>query len=353
MRSALKRWLATGKSVVRDRLRWPTLRRRGEDEGRFRASRRAHGRFPRRGRAYRLYLPAAASRRDNLPLLVMLHGCTQDAQTFAEGTRMNALADQHGFIVLYPEQSRRANSFGCWNWFDSAAQNTAGEATILVKIIRRVTRRYGVDPTRVYVAGMSAGGAMAAVLAIRHGALFAGCAIHSGVMYGAASTPATALGAMRRGSDTSPQAAALEVAQLSRRFVFVPTVVIHGSRDDTVRVVNADQIVAQMQSLAELDGASRRPLVAADERRIETAGRAYQLQEYVRDGRPELCKIVVDGLGHAWSGGDERHAFNDSMEPDSSQLVWNFVSRFQRPAGGKGARMRSALRRWLWRRPMR
>lgn len=260
---------------------------------------------------------------------------------------MNALADQHGFIVLYPEQSRRANTFGCWNWFDSAAQNTAGEAAILVKIIRRVTRRYGVDPTRVYVAGMSAGGAMAAVLAIRHGALFAGCAIHSGVMYGAASSPATALGAMRRGSDTSPLAAALEVAQLSRKFVFVPTVVIHGSSDETVNVINADQIVAQMQSLAELDGASRRPLVAADERRIETAGRAYQVQEYVRDGRPELCKIVVDGLGHAWSGGDERHAFNDSMEPDSSQLVWNFVSRFQRPAGGKGARMRSALRRWL------
>lgn len=321
----IKRWTSNVRAWLRG-LRFPARRRAARKEGRFEAPRRQLvSRLLLTFRAYRLYLPAGAARGDRLPLVVMLHGCRQDAQVFAEGTRMNELADRHDFIVLYPEQSRTANSFGCWNWFQPAVLQGAGEAAAIVRIVRKVAKTYPVDTARVYVAGMSAGGAMASVLANRHGTLFAACAVHSGLKYGAAASPSAALAAMRDGA----RGLAWEMPQQA---AFVPTLVIHGDRDKTVNPVNAEQIIEQARLAA--GGAPSPPLVESPARRIASARHAYVLRDHERGGRAVLRRIAVEGLDHAWSGGDDRHPFNDPQGPDASRLIWDFVQNFRRLPDG-------------------
>jgi poly(hydroxyalkanoate) depolymerase family esterase len=331
---ALKRWLSNARAALR-RLRL------ARNRGRFEAPhRRLVSRLLLTFRAYRLYLPAAAARRDRLPLLVMLHGCKQDAEAFAEGTRMNEIAERNDFIVLYPEQSRTANSYGCWNWFQPAVLEGAGEASAIVRIVRRVAKAHAVDTTRVYVAGMSAGGAMASVLAYRHGALFAACAIHSGLKYGAAASPSAAVAAMRDGAPGTAW-------EMPRRAVFVPTLVIHGDRDRTVDPVNAGQIVEQAR-LAAASGDPAQALVESTTRRFANARRPYVQRDYVRDRRVMLRLIAVEGLDHAWSGGDGRHPFNDPEGPDASRLIWDFVKDFRRLPDGSHAWRRSFSLSAIW-----
>ena len=330
MLRAIKRWMSNARAW----LRGPRSRRK---EGRFEAPRRQLvSRLLLTFRAYRLYLPAAASRGERLPLLVMLHGCKQDAQVFAEGTRMNQLADRHDFIVLYPEQSRTANPLGCWNWFQPTVLNGAGEAAAVVRIVRKVAKAYPVDTTRVYVAGMSAGGAMASVLAYRHGTLFAACAIHSGLKYGAAASPSAAVAAMRAGAPVSAW-------ETPRHAPFVPTLVIHGDSDHTVDPVNAGQIIEQAR-LAEANGAPTQALVESTARHIASARHPYVRRDYLRDGKVVLRLIAVEGLDHAWSGGDDRHPFNDPKGPDASRLIWDFVKDFRRLPDGS----HEWSRRWSW-----
>src|SRR5450631_4536885 len=281
---------------------------------------------------YRLYLPSGSSPRDSLPLLVMLHGCTQDPLSFAEGARMNALAEESRCAVLYPEQSRRSNPQRCWNWLEPASLEGQGEAASIARLIEQVTVRRPIDPRRVYVVGMSAGGAMACLLAVRHSRLFAACAIHSGVMYGAASSPAQALAAMRDGpSPISIERARQLVCDASESAVTVPTLVIHGDRDRTVNPVNADQIIAQLKArVEEITDPSDGPLLATDERRIEGGGYTYRQQDSTQQGEIVLRKIVIEGLGHAWSGGDMSYEFNDANGPDASRFILDFVMAYQR-----------------------
>jgi len=343
MQRVIKRWTADARAYLKRYLRLPTLRRARRKGGRFEAPRhKLASRLLPSFRAYHLYLPAAATDRNGLPLVVMLHGCKQDALVFAEGTRMNQLAERHDFIVLYPEQSRRANPFGCWNWFDPAALTGSGEAAAIARIVRNVVKRYRVDPTRVYISGMSAGGAMACVLANRYGTLFAACAVHSGLMYQAATSPSAALTAMRMGSSNSALKTALQTRPTSPSApAFVPTLVIHGDRDATVNPVNADQIIEQTRTLAEYESVPPQPLVENAERRVAGSHRAYQLRDYARDGRIVLRKIIIEGLGHAWSGGDGRHSFNDPQGPHASQLIWEFLNQFRRMPGEKSTGMRA------------
>jgi poly(hydroxyalkanoate) depolymerase family esterase len=345
MRRLIQRWTDDARAYLRRRLHFPILRRARRKEDWFRDPQRAlASRLLLSFRAYRLYLPAAVSSRNGLPLLVMLHGCKQDAGVFAEGTRMNELAERHDFIVLYPEQSRRANPFGCWNWFDPAALTGTGEAAAIARIVRRVVKRYPVDPTRVYITGMSAGGAMACVLANCYGTLFAACAVHSGLMYRAATSPSAALTAMRMGSLNSATRTARQTELTSpSAAAFVPTLVIHGDRDETVNPVNADQIIEQTRTLAEYESVPPQPLIESAERRVAGPGRAYQVRDYKRDGQIVMRKIIVEGLGHAWSGGDERHPFNDPQGPDASQLIWDFLREFRRIPGQESTRERFSL----------
>jgi poly(hydroxyalkanoate) depolymerase family esterase len=283
---------------------------------------------------YRLYLPSGSSPRDSLPLLVMLHGCKQNPLSFAEGTRMNALAEESRFAVLYAEQSRRSNPQRCWNWFERASIEGQGEAALIARLIEQVTVRRPIDPRRVYVVGMSAGGAMACILAVRHSRLFAACAIHSGLMYGAARSPIQAMEAMRSG----PSAAVIEEARrlvhkAGEAEVTVPTLVIHGDRDTRVNPVNADQIIEQLKTRAEFIDPSAGVLLASGERRIESGGRTYRQQDYTQQGRLVLRRILVEGLGHAWSGGDARYEFNDAVGPDASRLILAFVMQYEREVG--------------------
>jgi len=317
------------------------------------------GRYPQSLRAgvfrqqgdYFLYVPTTLSWRNRVPLLVMLHGCNQDARSFACGTRMNSLADEQRFIVLYPQQSSRANPLRCWNWFRPRTAEGTGEAAAIVALVRYVARRYPIDRSRVYLAGMSAGGAMTAILALCYGAIFAACAIVSGVMYRAADSALGAVQAMRTGSQLSPERTAAEAAsKLSRRLGFVPTLVMHGAGDTVVHPRNAELIVAQFREFAELVSALSRPLRGPLEQYITDDGRSYRLRDYARNDQVLLRSILIDGLGHAWSGGDEREMFNDPMPPDASRLLWDFLSKFRRPAPPRWLLVRfwfRQLRRYL------
>jgi poly(hydroxyalkanoate) depolymerase family esterase len=285
----------------------------------------------RRELSYRLYLPSGSSGRDSLQLIVMLHGCRQDSLSFAGGTRMNALAEAGRCAVLYPEQSKHSNPLRCWNWFDSASLEGQGEAALIARLIDQVKERRPIDPRRVYVVGMSAGGAMACILAVRHSRLFAACAIHSGMMYGAASSPVQALAAMRSG----PSAASLDkarrlVGEAAGSETTVPTLVIHGDGDATVNPVNADQIIEQLRARAEYIDPSAGALSASDERRIDSGGHSYRQQDYKQQGRIVLRKILVEGLGHAWSGGDAQYEFNEAAGPDASRLILDFMTQYHR-----------------------
>jgi poly(hydroxyalkanoate) depolymerase family esterase len=270
-------------------------------------------------------------------MLVMLHGCGQDARDFAKGSRMNALADAHRFIVFYPEQSRAVNPLGCWRWFDRETLDGAGEALLLARLASSIGSLYPVDPARVYVVGLSAGGAMASILAMRYGAKFAACAIVSGLMYRAADTVEKAYRAMRGESLALPHDGAAEaVSRKSEDVRFVPAIVIHGDRDSAVHPRNAYQTVEQFGKFAELTGALSGPLVETEEQRVvNVAGRPYRQRDYLQGNQTLLRRIIIEGLGHAWSGGDGRYRFNDSTGPDASRIIWDFVSMFRRECEGE------------------
>ena len=284
-----------------------------------------------RSLGYRLYLPANTGGKQAVPLLVMLHGCKQNARVFAEGTRMNGVAGRHGFAVLYPEQSTAANPMRCWNWFDPISSNGDGEAAAIARLIDDIASRHAVDRARIYVAGMSAGGAMARILAIRYSSMFAACAVHSGVMYKAATTIMQALATLRSGSKASPEAVLTALEDESGLSPgFVPTLVIHGDRDDSVNPINAAQIVQQCRALAINAHESALPLSDPHEQQASSGGRSYVIRDYMRHGRVWIRDINIHGLGHDWSGGDARHPFNDAAGPCASELIREFVTLHRR-----------------------
>ncbi len=280
---------------------------------------------PNAKRHYGLHLPAGYAAGKSWPLVVMLHGCKQDALAFAAGTRMNEIADREGFLVLYPEQRRLANAYRCWNWFDASAQRSGGEAALLAGMVREVTATYAVDPRRVYIAGISAGGAMASVMVNCYGQLFAACAVHSGLMYRAAESGSQAMRAMRQGSMASPQNTARKDSAL------VPALVIHGSSDDTVHPINADQLIEQFVAMSGHGAKSEARLTVTTRNEAGGDGHPYATSDYHHGDQLRLRKVLVEGLGHAWSGGNAEHAFNDSTGPDASRMVWDFFSGFERP----------------------
>lgn len=256
------------------------------------------------GRAYKLYVPPGF-RGQSLPLVVMLHGCTQNADDFAAGTGMNRLAGKRDFFVLYPEQARKANRSGCWNWFKHNHQQAErGEPAVLAGMTRDIMRRYGTDPARVYVAGLSAGGAMAAILGQTHGDLYAAVGVHSGLPRGAASDVQGAFSAMKTGAQSGRPASSNGG----------PAIVFHGDRDLTVHPRNGEQVVA-----ACVGGA------APEEERGMQRGRSYTRRSW-RDasGRVVAEHWLVHGAGHAWSGGSTDGSYADSNGPDASEQMLRF-----------------------------
>jgi poly(hydroxyalkanoate) depolymerase family esterase len=286
-------------------------------------------------RPYRLYLPAGYRASESLPMLIMLHGCHQDAESFAAGTRMNSLADRERLLVLYPEQRLLANHSHCWNWFDPATHKGGGEAAIIAAMVSAVAARYGVDSTRIWVAGLSAGAAMASTVASCYANLFAACAVHSGLMFQAATSPAAATRAMERGSDRDPTKVGREAFELSANKVDgMPVIVIHGARDERVNPINADQVVLQFAAMNQLaapvGGGAVESMQAEMKSATSAGGYRYEISDYRRGAQLLIRKVIVDELGHAWSGGDSRFPYNDPRGPDASELIWNFFRQHRR-----------------------
>jgi poly(hydroxyalkanoate) depolymerase family esterase len=284
-------------------------------------------------RDYLVYVPQNRPRFRRAPLLVLCHGCKQTPEELAQGTRIAAFADRTGCVVLLPRQKEHANPWRCWNWFDPRTMAGKGEAAIVAAQIRQVRRRYRIDRTRVLAAGMSAGGALAAILGVRYPDLVRAVAVHSGLACGAATSPLAALEAMKRGPDRDVEAIAGGVRERAApRPVRVPLLAVQGDADRVVAPRNAIALVRQYLRLnghpavmAEPDPAK---LPAPDALRTETAadGRNFTVHEWRRDGRLVARHVAVAGLGHAWSGGDPALAWNDAAPPDATALVGDFFA---------------------------
>lgn len=253
---------------------------------------------------------------ERLPLLVMLHGCGQDAGSFATSTRMNRVAARERFLVLYPEQERLANAQGCWNWFDTTSGRAYGEVALIMKAIDQVCLLHAVDRARVAIAGLSAGASMAALVATRHPGRFKAVAMHSGIPPGTAHSTLSALTAMHGHRATRP----LPTTPALMSDAWPPLLVIHGSRDT---VVSMDNGIAAVQAWSDAAGAG------AGKSRSVQRGKRYPttVTDFKRRGMPVATLVNVDGLGHAWSGGAPKRPYSDALGPDASRLVWAFAAR--------------------------
>src|SRR5512143_351710 len=283
--------------------------------------------WPRRD--YLLYLPAGWSRWRRAPLVVLCHGCRQTPEEFAQGTRIAALADREGWLVLMPRQKESANAWRCWNWFDQATAAGRGETAIVAAMIRSVRRWRRADPARVVAVGMSAGGALAAVLGLRAAGVVRAAAVHSGVACGAALSAFTAIGVMQRGPETDVEAIA--AAARGPDPTPVPLLAIHGEADGTVATSNATALVRQYLRFnghpavpTPMHPATLLPQADAEHHEVH-GGRTATTREWSRDGRLIVRYVSVAGLGHAWSGGDDALPFNDAQGPDATALVATFI----------------------------
>lgn len=271
-------------------------------------------------RDYWVYVPASY-RREPLPMIVMLHGANQDSEDFAIGTRMNVLAEEARYIIVYPEQPQSANPARCWNWFRPVDQmRESGEPSLIAGITREVMSTYNVDPARVYVAGMSAGGAMAVNLAVTHTDLYAAAGIHSGLPYGIADDAFSAMSAMNHGTaeahfPLTPNGAS--------QVPYIPLIVFHGDQDNVVHPRNSDDLMG-MSRVAALASESARAHVTTEVAHAE--GVYGHTRSLFNDATGEIAgeQWMVHGLGHAWSGGDSAGTYTDSNGPNASREMLRF-----------------------------
>lgn len=257
-------------------------------------------------RDYRLFIPSPRPDRPRA-LIVMLHGCTQNPDDFARGTRMNALAAEYNALVLYPAQNRQANPQGCWNWFKHTHQRRErGEPAILSEMAKHIAQSHGVDPAHVYVAGLSAGGAMAAILATTHPDVFTAAGVHSGLAAGAARDLPGALAAMQ---GKGPVGVASANASNVRMIVF------HGDADATVHASNGDHVAHAHRSGSSGD----------EQTRLDSGGRSCTRRIH-KDGSGKVLteQWLIHGAGHAWSGGDPSGSYADARGPDASAEMLRF-----------------------------
>jgi poly(hydroxyalkanoate) depolymerase family esterase len=271
-------------------------------------------------RRFRLYRPPGVAIGERLPLMVMLHGCGQDASSFAASTRMNRIAMRERFLVLYPEQDRLANGQGCWNWFDTRNGRAYAEAALIMKALDQVCLLHPVDKARVAVAGLSAGASMAALLVTRHPGRFRAVVMHSGIPPGTAHSTLSALGAMHGRRSTMPLSATPSTMQAH----WPPLLVIHGNADTVVSPHNG-QASAQVWASAAGARASRA--------RHVQRGKRYPMSvtDFKRKGSVVATLVAVDRLAHAWSGGAPSKPFSDEQGPDASRMAWGFAAKQFRP----------------------
>ncbi|MDR6423769.1 poly(hydroxyalkanoate) depolymerase family esterase [Paraburkholderia phenoliruptrix] len=273
-------------------------------------------------RSYKVYVPSQY-RSDPLPLIIMLHGCTQDADDFAAGTRMNALAETHGFIVAYPIQPQRANTSKCWNWFRPADQlRDQGEPSLIAGITRDVMANYNVDEKRVFVAGLSAGGAMAAIVAQAYPDLFAAAGVHSGLPVGCAHDLPSALAAMRGGKPQSKARKSGRADIHDTQASQCPLIVFHGDADATVHPANAHGLV---------HGFSAGDPIAARPPGANGQARKHTVRRMTSRAGVEAELWIIHGAPHAWAGGSSSGSYTDPSGPDASAEMVRFFLEHPRP----------------------
>ncbi len=283
-------------------------------------------------RAYKLYVPSGYVGQA-APLVVMLHGCTQSPDDFAAGTHMNTLAEEHTFLVAYPAQAANANISRCWNWFEAAdQQRERGEPSIIAGITSEVVGEYRVDAGRVYMAGMSAGGAMAAIMGVTYPDLYAAVGVHSGLAPGAAHDLSSAFSAMRGGEAVTVRQDTTTRASTP----VVPAIVFHGDRDTTVHPRNADQLLAHYRfagSVGQEDTGKPAPPATVQQGQVP-GGYAYTRATYHDvSGRAVMEQWTIHGLGHAWSGGRRSGSYTDPKGPDASAEMVRFFRQQRKPIG--------------------
>ncbi len=273
-------------------------------------------------RRYKLYVPAGftGSTGQQRPLVVMLHGCTQNPDDFAVGTAMNEQASKQGFCVLYPEQSQDANPQRCWNWFKHNHQRRGrGEPALIASLTQAIMKEHDIDPRRVFIAGLSAGGAMAAIVADAYPEIFAAVGVHSGLPTGSASSVPEALAVMSSGQGSHIKSTQpLKPPQRS-----VPTIVFHGDQDRTVHPRNGEQVIAS--ALGSASAANPRVTQA-----ISANGRRYTSATHHGESGEVLAEHwLVHGAGHAWSGGHAKGSYTDAKGPDATVEMLRFF--FEHP----------------------
>jgi poly(hydroxyalkanoate) depolymerase family esterase len=260
-------------------------------------------------RTYKLFVPSSYRQGQPLALVVMLHGCTQSPDDFAAGTRMNFIAEEQNCLVVYPAQPSGANPSKCWNWFRAADQRRdEGEPSLIAGITRRVMQDYSVDPKRVFVAGLSAGGAAAAIMGATYSDLYAAVGIHSGLAYGAASDMPSAFAAMRQGGKGGRQAVA--------GGPMIPTIIFHGDRDTTVHPDNGAHVVEQAIGAKKTRKRVHRGQIPR--------GHGYTRTTHTDGEREVLEHWNVHGAGHAWSGGSPAGSYTDGEGPDATKEMLRF-----------------------------
>lgn len=267
-------------------------------------------------RAYKLYIPSRYQGQA-LPLVVMLHGCTQSPDDFAAGTRMNVIAEEQTCLVVYPAQPSDANSAKCWNWFRPTDQRRGqGEPSLVAGITRQVMRDYSVDPQRVYIGGLSAGAAAAAVMGATYPDLYAAIGVHSGLACGAANDLPSAFVAMRQG-DLAASSGSGDISAVMRDGPAVPTIVFHGDRDTTVHPRNGDHVIARSMGTTNSQKKVQRGRVPG--------GHAYTRTIHTdASGRAIFEHWDIHGAGHAWSGGSPAGSYTDPRGPDAAREMLRF-----------------------------
>ncbi|MFA9417263.1 PHB depolymerase family esterase [Natrinema sp. HArc-T2] len=287
-------------------------------------------------RSYRLYVPPDYDPDEPVPLLVLLHGCRQTPTAFAAATGMNEVAADETFLVAYPKQSIFGNPLRCWNWYDDAdATRGNGELAWLADLTRSVTAEFAVDADRVYVAGLSAGGSMAARALVEYADLFAAAGVHSGPAYDAVGSTVAALSQMYRGDGQGGLEAGIEAYEaMEERSRAIPTIVFHGTDDDVVDVTNARQLTEGTLRASHLgvDGNEQTLEIEPDRVETGTSGPYEYARRQYHDGTGTLVveEWLVDGMGHAWAGGSPDEQFTAPDGPDASRLLWEFVSEYER-----------------------
>lgn len=282
------------------------------------------------GKNYKLYVPSQYDASKSYPLYVMLHGCTQDATQYSTGTKMNALSEEKGFLVLYPEQSSSSNANKCWNWFEPSHQSRgSGEPSVIAGMVQSIKKNYSIQNDKVYVAGLSAGAAMGVIMGATYPDVFSGIGVGAGLEYKAATSMTEAFTAMSSGGTNPIQRGRDAYNAMASRAKPLKVIVFHGTSDYTVNKVNGDQVISQWavtNSLAATGTESWLDDQVDITQNLQVpSGKNYTVYDYkAKDDNVWMKKVNILNMGHAWSGGSSQGSYTDPQGPDASRMMWEF-----------------------------